>query len=241
MQTHILHPKLNTGIYYLYSKSDDKQECVQKTDYKSEQKNITKNQSASANFTGGFFSPKNRDSVSFSGNAPKKDFWTRLGENKKIKEFIKSKRFDNILKKANDLAWTESLIMFGIAVTIKPFTIMALPGAKEEDKKYAATKALLGGVVDFGIATAFILPVTKTLEHFNKKIKENPAIITDKVKYLKNEKNLKNFKKITEYGPKFLLVPVRSLLTIALIPPTLKYLFPDEAQKLKPVKKGVSK
>lgn len=243
MLTHIQHPKLNTGISYIYSKSDEKQECVQKTDYNSEQKNITRKQSASANFTGGFFSPKNRDSVSFAGTSPKKDFWSKLGENEKIKKFIRSKKFDSILKKANDLALTESLIMFGIAVTIKPLTIMLVPGAKEEDKRYAATKALLGGSVDFAIATIFITPVTKVLEKFNELAEKNPKLITDKVSYLKDPKNLKNFKKITEYGPKFLLVPVRSLLTIALIPPTLKYLFPDEAKKLKPkaTHKGGSK
>ncbi len=220
-----------------YSESATNKECVLQ---KNEEKTQTMNKSANVTFTGGFFSPKKQDSVNFSGapTPPKKDFWTKLGENPKIQNFIKSKRFDNLLKKANDFAWMESILMFAIATTIKPVSIMALPVAKEEDKKYAATKAFLGGVVDFSISTAVILPITMVINKFNEKIKKDPTILTDKVSYLKDKKNFNNFKKVIEYSPKILLIPVRSALTIALIPPTLKYLFPEEAKKLKSKKGG---
>lgn len=233
----IRHSKPNKNRTILQSKSATRKECVLS---KNEQKNLNKNKSANVTFTGGFFSPKKQDSVNFSGapTPPKKGFWNWIGDNPKVKKFIRGEKFDNLLKKADSLAWMESILMFAIAVTIKPVTIMALPGAKEEDKKYAATKAFLGGAVDFAISSAFILPLTKIIKSFGDKIEKDPKILTEKSEYLKKAHNFKNFKKVIEYAPKFLLVPVRSGLTIALIPPTLKYMFPEEAKKLKEKKEG---
>jgi uncharacterized membrane protein (DUF485 family) len=178
-------------------------------------------------FSGGIKPPK----LGFWKSVKQNGFWKAVGERDSVQKFIKSPKFDNLLLKANDFAWFESVLMCLIAVTIKPTTIMALPKAKEEDKKYAATKAFLGGIVDFGISTALVLPVTGVFEKFNERVKKDPKIITDKVAYLRDEKKLKNFKKLMEYSPKMLLVPVRSAITIALIPPTLKYLFPEEAKR----------
>ena len=236
----IRHIKPNRYRTILQSESATKKECLlPKNEYKNEQKNQNKNKSANVTFTGGFFSPKKQDSVSFSGapQSTKKGFWNKIGESPRIQNFIKGKTFDKILKAGNDLAKIESKFMFAIAVTIKPITIMALPGAKEEDKKYAATKAFLGGAVDFAIATAAITPITGVINKFNEQLEKNPKII-EKVSYLKDKQKFDSFKKIVEYAPKFLLVPVRSALTIALIPPTLKYLFPEEAKKLKEKKEG---
>lgn len=240
MITPIRHPKLNKDFAYLHSKSDSTHECVTKNGYenekKSEQKRITMNQSASANFEGGFFSPKKQDSVSFAGGK-KEDIWTKIGKNEKVRNFFKNPKFLKFLEKTNDVAWMESIFMFAIATTIKPITILAVPGAKDEDKKYAATKAFLGGVVDFSIGTLFILPVTLKLKKFHKKIEANPKIITEKVPFLKCKAKFDVFKDAVAYAPKFLLLPVRSAITIALIPPTLKFLFPEEAKKLHEKKK----
>jgi hypothetical protein len=213
----------------LHSESATRKECVLP---KNDKKNKTMNQSANVTFTGGFFSPEKRDNVSFA-RTPKKGFWSKLGENPKIKEFIKGKTFDKALELANNLSMFESGLFFAIAVTLKPLTIMALPGAKEEDKKYAATKAFLGGCVDFAISSAILYPITEVVKRFRKKIKVDPKILTEKVQYLKNINKFDNLEKVLGYAPKLLLLPIRSAMTIALIPPTLKYLFPEEAKKLK--------
>lgn len=230
MLKHIRHPKLNTGIY-LYSKSDEKQECVQKTDYKSEQKTLTRNQSANVKNTGGFFSPKNQDSITFSGNKPN-DFWTKLGENKHVQKFLKNPKVLKFFEKATGLAVIETYFIFAISTTIKPLSIMAMPGAKKEDKEYNATKSFLVGIVDFCLVMVALKPIEKRLEKFCEKIKEKPQLLNNKVKYLAKEENRKTFKTVMGYAPKFFLIPLRGLLTIALIPPTLKILFPEEAKKL---------
>ena len=74
------------------------------------------------------------------------------------------------------------------------------------------------------------------MKKFNEKIKLNPKAITDKVDFLKDKAKFDVFKDVVSYMPKFLMLPVRSAITIALIPPTLKYLFPEESEKLHPKK-----
>jgi len=231
MLTPIRHPKLNTDIAYLHSKSEAKQECVQKTDYKSEQKGITMKQSASVNFTGGFFSPKKNDTVSFSGD--KGGFFHKLGQKEGVKKFFRNPKFLKFLEKANGLAMMEAYFVFAISTTLKPFSIELMPGSKKGDKDYNATKSVLAGCVDFVLAGIALKPVEKKLEQFGEKIKKKEIALPQSLKYLEEEANFKTFSKVVGYAPKFLLAPVRSLATIALIPPTLKLLFPEEAKKLK--------
>ena len=232
--------KSNIKRAILPSESSTQKECVLP---KNEQQNLNKNKSANVTFTGGFFSTKNQDSINFSSapKAPKKGFWERIGEKESVKKFFRDPKFHKFLDASNNLAVMESIFVLAISTTIKPVTIMALPGAKEEDKKYAATKAFLGGVVDYCLITVLVKPFTKKVEALGKRIKEHPEIIKEKVKYLRDEGNFKTFSKVVGYAPKILLIPVRSALTIALIPPTLKYIFPEEGKKLNPKKGGEKK
>ena len=173
-----------------------------------------------AKLQGGFFNAKN-SKISFGG--------------KKWDNFLKSKKLADFLKGMNDVSWMESIFVFLLAVTIKPLAVMATPGAKKEDKEYSATKSFVSGFVDFGLSTLTILPITYAVKKFGDKL-NNPQYakqVTDKVKYLQNSDNFDAFKKVVSYIPKFLMVPVRSALTIALIAPTMKYLFPNHKKTKK--------
>lgn len=173
-----------------------------------------------ARLQGGFFNAKN-SKISFGG--------------KRWDNFLKSKKLADFLKGMNDVAWMESIFYFLLAVTIKPLAVMATPGAKKEDKEYSATKSFVAGFVDFGLSTISILPITYAVKKFGEKL-NNPKYVkqvTDKVKYLQNKDNLDVFKKTVGYIPKFLMIPVRSALTIALIAPTMKYLFPNHKKTKK--------
>lgn len=238
--THITHSKLYTkGALQKECEQTSVQVTRQKSEHKqdkSDKNRITRESARVVQNTSGFFSPKISKTVSFSGAAPtgKKGFWHWVGERPKVKEFIKSPKFEKFLDGAKNLAWTESIAMFFIGISLKPLTIMALPGAKEEDKQYAATKALLGAAVDFSIASTLIPPIEHILKSFNKKInndgflKENEQHLK---KYFNNKTNFKAFEKVTSYFPKYVAVPLRSALTIALIPPTLKLLFPEVSKR----------
>ena len=173
-----------------------------------------------AKLQGGFFNAKN-SKISFGG--------------KRWDNFLKSEKLANFLKGMNDVSWMESIFVFLLAVTIKPLAVMATPGAKKEDKEYSATKSFVSGFVDFGLSTLTILPITYAVKKFGDKL-NNPQYakqVTDKVKYLQNSDNFDAFKKVVSYIPKFLMIPVRSALTIALIAPTMKYLFPNHKKTKK--------
>lgn len=173
-----------------------------------------------AKLQGGFFNAKN-PKISFGG--------------KKWDNFLKSKKLAKFLEGMNDVPWIESVFVCLISLTIKPLAVMATPGAKKEDKQYSATKSFVSGFVDFGLSTIAILPITYGVKHFGNKLndKKYAEKITKKVKYLQNEDNFDAFKKTVGYIPKFLIIPVRSALTIALITPTMKYLFPNHKKTSK--------
>ena len=163
---------------------------------------------------GGFFNAKNSN-ISFGG--------------KKWENFLKSEKLAKFLEGMNDVSWIESVFVCLLSLTIKPLAVMATPGAKKEDKQYSATKSFVSGFVDFGLSTIAILPITYAVKQFGNKLndKKYAEKISEKVKYLQNEDNFDAFKKTVGYIPKFLTIPVRSALTIALITPTMKYLFPN--------------
>ena len=173
-----------------------------------------------AKLQGGFFNAKNPN-ISFGG--------------KKWDNFLKSKKLAKFLEGMNDVPWIESVFVCLLSLTIKPLAVMATPGAKKEDKQYSATKSFVSGFVDFGLSTIAILPITYAVKHFGNKLndKKYAEKISEKVKYLQNEDNFDAFKKTVGYIPKFLTIPVRSALTIALITPTMKYLFPDHKKTAK--------
>ena len=189
--------------------------CVKKDSISLNKNKIGMTKSAKgAKMQGGFFNAKNQN-ISFGG--------------KKWDKFLKSEKLANFLKGMNDVSWIESIFVCLLSLTIKPLAVMATPGAKKEDKQYSATKSFVSGFVDFGLSTATILPITYAVKQFGKKLNE-PAYakqVTQKVGYLKDSNKFDAFKKTVGYIPKFLMIPVRSALTIALITPTMKYLFPN--------------
>ncbi len=172
------------------------------------------------NLRGGFFNGKMKN-LSFGGS--------------KWNKFLQSEKLASFLKSMNDVSWTESIFVCLLSLTIKPLAVMATPGAKKEDKQYSATKSFVSGFVDFGLSTATVLPITYAVKKFGKKLNDPKFAknITQKVGYLKDEKKFDAFKKIVGYMPKFLMIPVRSALTIALIAPTMKYLFPNHKKSNK--------
>ena len=97
-------------------------------------------------------------------------------------------------------------------------------------KEYSATKAALAGVVDFAIASVIIKPVSKQLDKFKKFVNKNPELIKDKIDYLKDKKKFASFQKVVGYIPKYLTIPIKAAVTILLIPPTLKILFPNHSK-----------
>lgn len=121
---------------------------------------------------------------------------------------------------------------FAILLTclLRPASIMTLPGKKnKDDKKYASAHSIASGVIGYCIATAVSNPVTAALD----KVLKKPA------DYITNKSIVDGLKKgskdpakawITRSVDIAMAVP-KAVITIALIPPILKYVFGWEKKK----------
>ena len=144
----------------------------------------------------------------------------------------------NIFKKGLEFAADNgALFAAGIAlattVLLRPMAIFATPGVKKENKEYACAKSIASGAIGFGVMALVSTPIAQAV----KKINKNPE------KYLKTEtiKNLseqgkdfvasKKYKLATnvfKLGADFVSAIPKALLTCALIPPIMLWLFPKK-------------
>lgn len=155
------------------------------------------------------------------------------------------------LAEKNNVAFSATFALF-LTCLIRPTAILALPGDKKhnDDKKYAAAHSIASGVIGFVVATAVSNPVADAL----KKVLEEPAEyikVRAKNKY-KTEALYESAKKLAEEranylecsmkmnkasnmwvtrGVDILMAVPKACITIALIPPILKYIFGWEKKK----------
>lgn len=118
---------------------------------------------------------------------------------------------------------------------LRPASIMVLPSKKnKEDQKYASAHSIASGVIGFAISNVAFLP----LENAIQRLKDNPK---DFIKNYKNSKLIKMEKekyRLNDIAETYLgrlgdlagSIP-KGILTIALIPPILKYCFGYEKKK----------
>lgn len=150
----------------------------------------------------------------------------------KLSKFYTSDKVKKVLEFAAD----KQLIFdaaFALLLTciLRPASIMVLPSKKnQDDQKYAAAHSIASGVIGFAISNIVFTPISNAI----KKIKENPRLfITDEKSYLfkDEDKYLKTAKIYLDRLPDIVGAIPKGILTIALIPPILKYVFGMEKKK----------
>ena len=146
-----------------------------------------------------------------------------------------------------------ALIALVLAGVMRPATILALPGKKDkEDKIYAAGHSMASGIIGFLVSTAITSPFDESI----KKIFDSRKFGSEKFKAMDAEIARLNAEKeagkITKEAkatlkammkkrealstlvkniPDWVIGVPRAILTIALIPPILKYVFGVEKKK----------
>lgn len=143
-----------------------------------------------------------------------------------------SKAFKNFLEMATDNQPVFSAV-FALLLTciLRPASIMSLPGKKnKDDKKYAAAHSIASGVMGYLVSLAIFSPLAAA----TKKIGKNPQkYIGDGAKYL-GEKSSRGFQGTKEFkmassmmkmGTEAIIAAPRAIVTVALIPLVLKYVF----------------
>lgn len=185
----------------------------------------------------GLYAKKNETreySVSFSGNPTAKV--SEVAAKSFGDKILGSKTFGAILEYAEDHPIScNALFSLVLAGIFRPATIMALPdeisGKNKKDKLNAAAHAVSSGVIGFISSTIIMSPFDAAM----KKIKADPAKYLGKgaQKYLGDLKakgltktpKFKNVEKLIKMGPDIIIGIPRAWITIALIPPILKYVF----------------
>lgn len=145
--------------------------------------------------------------------------------NRPLNYFLKLAEKNNVAFSA-----TFALILTGI---FRPAAIVALPGAKKnkDDQKYAAAHSIASGVIGYICATAVSKPVADGLKR----------VLDDPTKYMKDKNKagyLEASKKVSRAannwvtrGVDIAMAIPKAFITIALIPPILKYIFGWEKKK----------
>ena len=169
------------------------------------------------------FIQNNYDVITFS-SAPKKPMGL-------IEKIMRSKKTHEIFRLAE-----ENAILFRmaygciLATTLRPLVIMGVPGAKKDDKKYAAVKSIASGLVSLAMAAVLFIPLEHSIRNLGKLALEKGAKTSGfPYKYLSKEYD--SFQYIMNMGAGFLAAPLDSYLVFKLVPPVIKKLFPKKEEK----------
>jgi hypothetical protein len=105
-----------------------------------------------------------------------------------------------------------------IMTTLRPITILAVPGAKKEDKQYAAVKAVCSATAALALTALLYIPLGAVMKRLGK----SPAF-----PFKEGTEAFKAFNHYLNYGSKFLIAPLEAMLLFKLIPPIMHKVFPE--------------
>jgi len=130
----------------------------------------------------------------------------------------KSKNIQSIIKSADsNPALFNSLFVAGIAIAIRPSTILLTPSKDSESKKdkvYACSHSIATGLVDLVSAFAIFIPLNKYLDKVSNKLKDSKNSI-----YYQNNKICDSYKSLSNRFIKISLLPLFAFLKFVAVKP----------------------
>jgi len=143
-------------------------------------------------------------------------FWGLLAE--KVPEWSFASNFSKkiIGMASSNPALVEAAFVLGLSTTLRPASIMVVPGPPKDDRKYAAAKSIATGIIGFAFTAAAFIPIAAATKHLGELAKNNvlkngfPAAGSNKYKvaeYLFN------------YVPRFVVAPLEAMALFAMVPP----------------------
>lgn len=172
-----------------------------------------------------------------------------------IDKILKSNWFGKFTKYSNDHnISTSALVALVLAGVMRPATIMALPGKKDkDDKTYAAGHSMASAIIGFVFSTILTSPfdesIKKVFDENGKFAGPKLKKLNEKIQGYKNKEKTNNLSKeelkklktlvkkqdamrtFLKNVPEWIIAVPRAMLTIALIPLILKYVFGLEKKK----------
>lgn len=133
----------------------------------------------------------------------------------------------------------QNLVALVLAGVLRPIAITSLPGDKNKDDKiYASGHAIASGIIGFIFSSIIMYPFDRAAKFIKKDPKKYLTEISKKIykvenlEELQNSKIFQNVEKIFNMShDAFVFSFVKAMLTVALIPPILKYVFGVEKGK----------
>ena len=206
-------------------------------EYRQESADLCENKSVNRGYYSGSFTGINI-------NRAAANTYEKLGDTFVDKIFrSKSFKWANSMFEENSVIG-QALVALVVAGGLRPATNLAMAGDKDrEDSIYAASHAISSAVIGFIVSSVVMAPFGAAF----RKIKDNPekyltgleeVLNVEKIGPRKLEKSMpyKKLSKIAQFIPDTLVLGIpKAMLTIALIPPILKYVFHMEKKPKKPV------
>ena len=169
--------------------------------------------------------------VSFTGGVAKLE---KFGE-KFFDKIARSEALENVLGYFNDKpVVAQSLIALGVAGILRPATNIAMAGKDDrEDSLYAASHAISSAVIGFLASSVLMAPfdiaakrLAKRPQRYIKGAEDNLKIKKIGARQLEKSNRNNIISTLLKMGPDtFVFGIAKAMLTIALIPPILKYVF----------------
>lgn len=143
--------------------------------------------------------------------------------NQKVKRFLELAH--------DNPAVFNAFFSLGLTCVLRPASIMVLPSDKKHanDNKYASAHSIASGLIGYGLSVIILSPISKGVKKVGKNLEE--LIKNPKLAYLKDKKAFDVAGKMINMIPETLIAAPRAAITIALIPPILKYVFGWEKKK----------
>lgn len=159
------------------------------------------------------------------------DILPKLENKKKPNSIFTNKHVQSFFRLANKSeAVFSALFALGLTCLLRPAAIMSLPGKKnKEDKIYASAHSVASGIIGYLISLAIFKPIAGAVAKVPALLKSS---MKNKARYLKNDKAAMDAAKTClNMLPDTLFSPIKATITVALIPPILKYVFGWEKKK----------
>lgn len=153
----------------------------------------------------------------------------------KLEKLFQNKGFQKALEFANGqpLVFQATFALL-LTCIMRPGAIVLFPGDKnKDDQKYAAAHSIASGIIGFAISTVLFYPFGEAV----KKIKNKDALMNKfghlikEDSILRNPEKAKNASSFIDRAPDIVGAIPKGILTVALIPPILKYCFGMEKKK----------
>lgn len=166
-------------------------------------------------------SKKNPQKISFGGNLPAKN-------SRMIDSILKSESAQWIFKLADKNPHNFNIVVMAlIGVLLRPATILITPGAKKEDKQYAAGKSIIGSIIGPAIHVGPFIILANAINKLGKEAEKNPKIKFPKI----NTKEFEAFNYIVNNGTAFILSLLLALSVAKATAKIMNIVFPEKKEK----------